>query len=149
MPSLRHLDLSDNLLHGKLPEWLFALGKGGTLSRLALRNNDLDDVRGSRHEMRTVRMCIKPSLTCVGLPPQSCSAYGEQFRVRLDGQGCVKCDGSSAMTVSLLVGAVLLIVAIGGTCTWCAQRHHNNERLQRYLTSSIIICKRKRDGLPA
>lgn len=160
---LTAIDLSDNLLSGSLPAQLSNLY---SLQTLDLRNNQLSgslpalpisgfewqslqtlDLRGNRfayprsseergeYDIAT-SICRGAGATCLGIPPNGCTAFEGAIPSIADPNECVLCDtfitGLIVIGVCILVGLVFLAVAVRFIV-----RHPNI--MKRWVSSASIL----------
>ena len=89
MPRLSSLDLSENALRGPLPACLASM----PLTYLGLEGNAFDYPEDDMSLVPLVQRCkADPTFVCAGLPPDSCSAFGPEYRPRTDDPTqCTRC----------------------------------------------------------
>ena len=106
--SLQAVDLRGNEgLGGSLPSWV-------TEAPLEVRLgvNDFDYNDGSSFASLFTRCRTDQGLSCEGLPPRSCRAFGDDHVVSLeDPSKCVACGTSLTVAVSIMVLLLLLFAA--------------------------------------
>jgi hypothetical protein len=119
LPSLRVLDLSDASLGGALPGWLASAEMLSHLESLRLDGNRFDTpadwgggslasaAAGGESAIGVLsQQCLRPTLSCAGFPPESCSAVGPDFALRSDEPtACTYCDPAKRT-----MGLVLIVV---------------------------------------
>lgn len=136
---LQRLDLFGNELAGDLPEVLLTLGTGGGLPSLRLL-----DLRRNQFSYDTalleplVTHCKVPGgLLCLGLPPQSCSAFGVQYRVRTEKPDvCVRCI---AWVAALVLNVCVSLVLLGALGAYVYMIAHNRYAIKRWIASVSIV----------
>ena len=123
LPRLRVLDLTGDAMSGQLPVWLLA----SQVDRIGLLGNDFappsnwgaglgNSTTGSVRDDQylsvvssLVNDCRSGAVACTGLPPGSCTAFGEHQKVRLDETTtCTYCDPN------LIAGSLIILVVFGG-----------------------------------
>jgi hypothetical protein len=68
------------------------------------------------YDQATVR-CITPQTKCLGLPPHSCTAFGEKYILSIsDPAACDRCPDSLLLPALTFAGLALVVMMItGGT----------------------------------
>ena len=139
-PWLASLDISANELRGELPPCLASM----PLASLSLAGNafEYDEAPDAATSRLVLRCKTDAGLACTGLPPDSCSAFGPEYRVRTDvPTKCVRCtDPTAALALAgaLLAALVLLVlcfVACSGRMQWLGARLDTTLN-----TATIFLC---------
>ena len=111
LPSLHSLNIERNLLGGELPEWVLA---SATLSSLRVSDN-----RFVWPASELVALCFGRNgrpVACSGVPPMSCRAFGDQWRLQADSPNeCVPCTLPAPWPLVMLVGVLGAFLLFGGT----------------------------------
>ena len=118
------LELRRNALSGTLPRTLGALT---AVRKLDLRRNTLRlPSSGNEHADfdEATRICApRGQAACLGLAPQSCTAFGKAQPNVLDPYTCIACDVDDATSRGILSAAVLAVVTVFTAFTRYALRH--------------------------
>jgi len=121
---LTYLELHRNSLSGTLPRTLGALT---AVRLLDLRRNTLRLPSSADEHAdfdEATRICApRGQAACLGLAPQSCTAFGKAQPNVLDPYTCIACDADDATQVGILSAAVLAILAAFVAFTRYALRH--------------------------
>eukprot|EP00966_Prymnesium_polylepis_P288073 6653659-Prymnesium_polylepis.1 len=83
LPELRTLDVRDNHIGGDIPQWLVSLVEDSRLEKLVISENNFDYPSSETEVERwapLISRCQGRNLRCAGLPPQSCSSFGPNFK---------------------------------------------------------------------
>ena len=115
-PHLQRLDVSGNKLRGALPPCV----AGDTYDLVDLSDNEFGYYESSPTLRSLISRCrTSPDLACSGVPPQSCSSFGDDYVVRSDdSERCVRCPDATLgvlLQVAVLLVFALLIVAYAST----------------------------------
>ena len=138
LPYLARLDLSDNpRLGGPLPPSV------ANLVELQLGDNSFWYDESDPMLRRLVKRCrTSGGVSCAGVPPISCGAFGPSYRVRLDdSERCVECP-NLGVSIALQVAVLLTFAALIGAYIRVVVRYeHLGERLDLWInTAAIFFC---------
>ena len=114
---LERVDLSGNGLKGPIPRSLIDLAGAGNsrLTKLEITDNffEYDPLRDRAAQLS--RVCTVKSITCSGVPPESCQALGDakEFRPSFEAADlCVHCSGNAQLGFYFAVGGGILVVLV-------------------------------------
>lgn len=136
MPKLRSLDLAGDGLVGQLPNC-------GCSSALNLTGNAFEPPswgQGVRfgNASAGVKDC-RTSGICAGLPPQSCAAFGPDYRLRSDDTlQCVYCN-PFLKTLTTVLGILLVIIFVTWLVVYIRVVRRNRNMKKWVSTISIFI----------
>ena len=137
LASLTHLDISQNKLSGTLPTSLRNLAN---LTVLDLRNNlfayPTNASMRDDYNLATQR-CRSGRLRCLGIPPESCSAFANVAQSLTDPTKCTVCDGDNVVTTIILAGSALLALLALLLFVRLAIRHPQS--LKRWVSTVTIL----------
>ena len=153
LPQLRDLRISGNLFYGPLPLWLVLLAEDGPylpsgfdvgLSRLDLASNRFDGPQTPEAlaKLNRLRRACQEDVSCTGVPPLSCSAFGDYpgaYAMSVDQRGCIRCPGPAEQALAVSLVAVLTVGGISGIflLAWLMMKY---EAFAKRHMTTMMIC---------
>ena len=139
LPWLQVLELGDNRLEGPLP-WPRTPGRA-YMRALDLEGNRFDyDEDATPHDenvARLVALCRGGGISCSGMPPVSCSTFGDSYEVKIsDPNQCIACQ--PLLRTALLFGALLMLMMLG-LVFYITMILRNPEALTRWVSTTVIV----------
>ena len=111
LASLRVLDISQNHIGGLLPRWAAHDGSS-PIHRLDLHTNAL----AYEDDLPWMVRCFEHDLSCTGVPPMSCRAFGPEWEVEAHvGRTCVQCSLRHPWPLIVLLSVLTAFVLLGAT----------------------------------
>ena len=135
---VRRLNFQATNLAGILPDAFSALGG---VDFADLRDNALTypSTAAARvaYDAATI-ICRKPETTCLGVPPNSCTAFGDQYRLSLSNPfECDECPASFLFPALKFGGIILLALVAVIAYVLIVMRHP--EALARWVSTLTIL----------
>eukprot|EP00943_MAST-04B_sp_MAST-4B-sp1_P008588 g8588.t1 len=98
--NIGNMDLSNNRLTGKLPLTLLQLPLfQQQIGTFDISYNQFDY---PPHE-KIMKRCLRFGSLCIGMPPQSCTAFSGKMALSVDMRSCVSCEGNIWITIFLFI----------------------------------------------
>ena len=136
---LQSLSLSNNSLSGTLPPDVGGLSQ---LKWLNLQHNQFTYPRTgearAEYDSATSICRIPPgSCYCLGIPPDSCSAFGETWILsNEDPMECIRCDSTTTILIAI---SVIIPVFIAALAAFVRLVLRNPSALQRWVSTVAIL----------
>lgn len=148
---LTYLDVSNDLLDGSLPGWI----DDAPLSYVNLMGNRFawSETAGPGAAALTLITACRTSglsndITCQGLPPLSCAAFGTQYRLDVtDPSQCTSCrEGDVPKSIAAMVGAFVLFALALAAYVHLTRRHE--DAMERWVsTISLFVAHAQTIGI--